>query len=77
MTISQAQQRATAKYIRNNYDRLEMKVQKGQKELIVAHAKEKGETLNQFLIRAVNLALEKDSYAGEKIIGSASGKSKE
>jgi predicted HicB family RNase H-like nuclease len=77
MAISQAQQRATAKYIRNNYDRLEMKVQKGQKELIVAHAKEQGETLNQFLIRAVNLALKQDNYTGEEIIGTASSKAKD
>lgn len=77
MAISQAQQRATAKYIRNNYDRLEMKVQKGQKELIVDHAKEQGETLNQFLIRAVNLALKKDNYTGAEIIGTASSKGKD
>lgn len=74
MPVSKAQQKATSKYIKNNYDRLEMKVKKGQKEIIVEHAKTQNENLNQFLIRAVNLALQSDNYNGDEITGTASSK---
>ena len=30
MTVSKAQQKATAKYVKNNYDRIEIKVSKGK-----------------------------------------------
>ena len=32
MTVSKAQQKATAKYVKNNYDRIEIKVSKGKKK---------------------------------------------
>ena len=31
MSVSKAQQKATAKYVKNTYDRIEVKVPKGQK----------------------------------------------
>ena len=34
MPVSKAQQKAVAKYIKNNYDRIELKVIKGAKNLI-------------------------------------------
>lgn len=61
MAITKAQQKATAKYVKNNYDRLEMKAPKGQKAVIVAHAESRGESLNQFLNRAVNETMERDT----------------
>lgn len=54
MPVSKARQRANAKYNKKAYDRLEMQVPKGQKEVILEHAKTRGESLNQFLKRAVN-----------------------
>ena len=60
MAITKAQQKATAKYVKNNYDRLEMKTPKGQKAAIIAHAEARGESLNQFLNRAVNETMERD-----------------
>ncbi len=38
MSTSAARQRATAKYNAKTYDRLEMKVPKGEKNEIVSHA---------------------------------------
>lgn len=61
MAISKAQQKATAKYVKNNYDRMEMKVPKGQKAVVIAHAESRGESLNQFLNRAVQETMERDS----------------
>lgn len=53
MAISEARQRANAKYNKKAYDRLEMKVPKGKKAEILSHAEEQGESLNKFLNRAV------------------------
>lgn len=53
MAISEARQRANAKYNKKAYDRLEMKVPKGKKAEILSHAEKQGESLNKFLNRAV------------------------
>lgn len=53
MAISEARQRANAKYNKKAYDRLEMKVPKGKKAEILSHAEEQGESLNKFLNRVV------------------------
>ena len=63
MAISEARQRANAKYNKKAYDRLEMKVPKGEKESIVAHAEKIDGTLNKFLNRAVREAMERDNTA--------------
>ena len=60
MPVSKAQQRATNKYNKNHYDRIEMKVLKGEKENITEHAKEYDGTLNKFLNRAVKETIERD-----------------
>ena len=49
-----------AKYNKEHYDRLEMKVPKGKKEKIVAYAKKHDGSLNKFLNRLVDEAMEKD-----------------
>ena len=46
MAISEAQKRAVAKYNAANYDRIEIKVPKGRKADVEAHAKAKGESIN-------------------------------
>ena len=46
MAITEAQKRAVAKYNAANYDRIEIKVPKGRKAAIEAHAKSKGESIN-------------------------------
>lgn len=51
--MATASQRAKAKYNKKAYDRLEMQVPKGDKEMIIAHAASHGESLNQFLKRSV------------------------
>ena len=60
MPVSKAQQRATSKYKKSHYDRLEMQVPKGEKESITEHAKEYDGTLNKFLNRAVKETMERD-----------------
>ena len=52
-------------YNKKAYDRLEMKVPKGEKESIVAHAEKTDGTLNKFLNRAVREAMERDNKETE------------
>lgn len=59
--VSKAQQKAVHKYVKNNYDRLELIVPKGRKAEIKAHAESHGESVNAFIVRAVNEAMERDN----------------
>ena len=53
MAVSKAQQKAVHKYVKANYDRMELTVPKGQKDAIKAHAEARGESVNGFdLLRA-------------------------
>lgn len=60
MPVSKAQQRAVAKYMKNNYDELKVRVPKGHKDIIKAHAESKGESLNGFVNRAIDETMERD-----------------
>lgn len=67
MAISKAQQRATANYVKKTYDRIEAKVAKGKKDVILAHAEARGESLNAFINRAITETMQRDlSAAGEE-----------
>lgn len=57
MPVSKSQQKATAKYNAKAYDRMELKVKKGQGDIIKKFAESCGESLNAFLNRAVNQAM--------------------
>lgn len=48
------------KYIAKAYDRINLTVPKGQKEIIQAHAESQGESTNGFIGRAINEAMERD-----------------
>lgn len=61
MPVSEAQKKATAKYSLKAYDRVELKVKKGKKETIKAHAEQQGESLNGFINRAIDEAIERDN----------------
>ena len=61
MPASKAQQKAVAKYMKNNYDELKIRVSKGNKDIIKAHAAEQGESLNGFVNRAIEETIKHDS----------------
>ncbi len=61
MTVSKAQQKAVKEYMKKNYDELKVRVQKGQKEVIKAHAERKGESLNGFIKRAIDETIQRES----------------
>ena len=63
MSIKSSGKNATAKqnqYISSTYDRVNLLIPKGQKDIIKAHAEAKGESLNGFINRAISEALERD-----------------
>ena len=60
MTLSPARQMANRKYNEKAYDRVELKVKKGRKADIQAHAAGRGESLNVFINRAIDEALARE-----------------
>jgi predicted HicB family RNase H-like nuclease len=60
MAVSKAQQKAVAKYMKNNYDELKVRVPKGRKDIIKAHAEKNGESVNGFVNRAINETIQRD-----------------
>lgn len=46
--VSEAQKKAVAKYVKSNYDRIEIRIPKGQKATIEAAAAEVGESVNLY-----------------------------
>ena len=57
---SDAQRKAVAKYNAANYERIELRVEKGQKAVIKAHANKQGEAVNVFVNRAIKETMERD-----------------
>ena len=63
---SKAQHDAVTRYKQKNYDRLELRTQKGQREEIKAHAERIGESMNAFLLRAIKETMQRDIEASDK-----------
>ena len=59
--VSEAQRRAVAKYNAANYDRVELRLDKGRKETVKAHAEAQGESLNAFINRAITETMDRDT----------------
>lgn len=60
MANSEARNRALKKYDQEKVDNIHMRVPKGKKEIIQAHAAKQGESFNAFLNRAVDETMERD-----------------
>lgn len=56
-----SRKKANDKYMAEKIDSLSIYVPKGQKELIKAAAKKKGQSMNQFVVDAINVALHNKS----------------
>lgn len=61
MAVSKAQQKAVAKYMKNNYDEIKVRVAKGSKMLIESAAREQGESINGYVKKAVQAKFERDT----------------
>lgn len=59
--ISKAQQKAVNKYVKNNYDRINVTFPKGQKEKLKKHAQSQAESVNAFIVRSVSETMARDN----------------
>jgi hypothetical protein len=66
MPISEARKRANRKYNAKAYDRLEITVAKGRKDVIKAHAAKHDESLNSFVNRAIDETMGRESIPAGK-----------
>ena len=49
MPATKAQQKAVAKYMKNNYDEVKIRIKKGDKELFKTYAESQGKSLNSYI----------------------------
>lgn len=62
MALTNAQKKATAKYL-EKLDELKVRMPKGKKEIIQAHAEAVGASVNAFINRAIDETMERDKAA--------------
>lgn len=58
---SDAQRKAVAKFNAKSYDQIQIRVRKGYKDVITAHAAANGESLNGFINRAVEETIARET----------------
>ena len=59
-----ARRKASAKYLKESVEDVRIRVPKGQKAIIKDHAERQGESMNAFVIRAIDETMKRD--AGKK-----------
>lgn len=59
--MGKASTKAQNKYIAKTYDRINLTVPKGKKDIIQAHAETQSESVNGFINRAIDQAMEGDA----------------
>ncbi len=65
MPASKANQRAVNKYVKNNYDRINVTMPKGKKDTIQAHAEARGQSVNGYINSAIDEKMTRDSKGGD------------
>lgn len=73
MTVSKAQMAATAKYEAKVYDKILVRLPKGKKDEIQAHAEARSESVNGFINRAITETMERDNGAPAASEGQGEG----
>lgn len=64
MAVRKSQQKCVNKYIDTHYDRINLTVPKGTKELIQTAAQTNGESVNAFINRLIDAELERINREG-------------
>lgn len=65
MAYTEAQKEATARYNKKAYDRIDVVVPKGKREVIKAFAEAHGTSMNKFINDAIDKAMTNLGQAGE------------
>lgn len=63
MPVSKKQQACVHRYVSKTYDRLELTVPKGSREILKAAAEKRGVSANAYLAAALTAALNADGFA--------------
>ena len=61
MTVSKAQQKAVNKYVKENYDRINVTMPKGKKEEIQAYASRHGLSVTAYINDAIDEKMARDT----------------
>ena len=61
MALTAAQKRAVAKFNAVRYEQILVRVQKGKRAAIQEHAQARGESMNAFVNRAIDAAMEREA----------------
>lgn len=73
MSVSEAQKKASIKYL-EKLDEIRIRMPKGQKDVIKAHAEARGESVNAFVGRAIEETMQRDKAAPGASEGQTEGK---
>lgn len=73
MSVSEAQKKASIKYL-EKLDEIRIRMPKGQKDVIKAHAEARGESVNAFVGRAIEETMQRDNGAPGASEGQTEGK---
>lgn len=65
MAISKAQQKAVNKYVKDNYDRINVNMPKGKKEVIQAEAARHSMSVNAYINAAIDEKMDRDNTQQE------------
>lgn len=68
MPIGEARRKAKERYNAQAYDEITVRVSKGHKAELQAHAEQRNESLNGFINRAIDTQLERDNRTATEII---------
>lgn len=71
MAVSKANQRAVNKYVKANYDRINVTMPKGRKDEIKDHAAAVGESVNSYINGAITQRMEAETPSVEDSAGVA------
>ncbi|MBR3561095.1 MAG: hypothetical protein IKN81_06185 [Oscillospiraceae bacterium] len=67
MPISKSQQRAVQAYNKKSYDDIRVRAKKGQRAVIQSHAEQMGESVNSFVLRAIDETIMRDKNKENKL----------
>lgn len=65
MATTKAQQKAVHKYVKNNYDRMELTVPKGSRDIIKVASAKAGQSVNAYIWQAVQDRLNREQALPE------------
>ena len=58
--VTETHRKYTAAYLKANYDDYKVRMPKGKRDQVKEHAKSTGESMNAFINRAIDEAMERD-----------------